>query len=232
MTVEYRDIFKSVITTQDMPQMDSLKELTSKDSFYRLVNSPSVNSNGNLVDDQCLYVPLVALGQKTGAIGSFYGHSRDELKNLFSDLGIYCKIKRYEDYEGRVYFGVLYSEDIDILDRVEFGVEDKDFGSFLGVPDRDNSWYDKEDEPNISDVTPIPKYLNLDKSELSGVEYARLVSWICRPTTGGLCRTINIGRDWYKTAENLSEHYDYDKGLDYACQEIERKNHCWYSFKD
>lgn len=214
-----------------MSQIDGLEDLTSSSSFYELVNSAGVDSSGSLVDDPCLYLPLVAIGEKTGALGTFYGHSRDELKTLFEDLGLYNKIERYEHYDRRV-FGVLYSGDVDMLDKVEFRVEDENFGSFLGVPDEDNSWYEEESEPNIPDVKPIPRYLNLEESELSGIEYARLVSWICRPTVSGLRRTINIGRSWYETAENLSAYYDYSRGLDYANQQIRREDHCWYSFTD
>lgn len=187
------------------------------------------NDDGTLIGDECLFVPLVHFGLKTGGLGTFDGEKCDRVRALFSELGLYCEVNERSEYD---HFGVLYSNNKELLNKVEFGVEDEDFGRFLGVPEQDNRWYEYNDNPNISDVKPIPEYLSLNTCDVEGLEYARLAPWICEPSIEGLQRTVCVCQEWYEVAEFLSKSHNYELGLEFAKQEMDRDEHPWYSFKN
>jgi len=80
--------------------------------------------------------------------------------------------------------------------------------------------------PSINEATPIIEYLGVEEPD--GLKYARLVSWICRPTMAGLSRTINTGSKYYNLAVRLQEKYGYHNPLSWCEDEFERLEGYWY----
>lgn len=215
----------------DVKVCGSVVNMIDKNSFNRIIelSEKTQDDDTKIIYDTALFIPAVKNGMKPGATTSFdlTETTIDEINILLSELGFAYRTKKINEYDT---IQVQYANNEEILDKIEFGVEDKNFGTFLGVPEKDNRWYDEQDMPTINEVTPIPEYLELSSYRWDGLKYARIVSWICRPTVEGLKRTIDIGKKWYNLSVKLSEDYGYELGKEYAEMRMSRLGN-WYTFR-
>lgn len=211
-----------------MNQSLDLESRILSDEFERLI---SVLSEGfSLESDTQLFVPLVMSGIKPGSSTFVKNRSVDEVSELFDDVGLHYKIEKRDTVDISGCY-VLYTANPNFLEPVDPSKEDEAYGTFLGVPDVDNEWYEEQDTPEISEVTPIPRYLDLEPSSLENLKYARLVPWICRPNEERLEATISIGKRWNQFAERLDDRFGYKKALDYVDYRISFKG-SWYTFEE
>lgn len=97
-------------------------------------------------------------------------------------------------------------------------------GRFLGVPEQDCVWFEEENSPDIEEAMPLTGAINWQPE----VRYARLVSWVCRPTEEGLSRTIDKGRQFYKACLEATRHTGLDAPVEAAVTQLQKKDHCWY----
>lgn len=182
----------------------------------------------NTIKDDTLYLPLILNGMKNGFTGGYWTvdeRFRVSASNHLQELGLPHKIHYDEEYE---LTNLHVTTDRKLLESMEHSVEDKNYGRFLGVPQEDNKWFDSGDE--ITSSIPIPKYLDRDFKD---IEYARLVSWVCKPTEEGIKRTIKIGKTWYEFAEDvLLNEYGYTNPINWAEKEMNRSNHPWYKNRE
>lgn len=211
-----------------MNQSLDLESRILSEEFERLI---SVVSEGfSSESDTQLFVPLVMSGIKPGSSTFVKNRSVNEVSELFDDVGLHYKIERRDttDISGCY---VLYTANPSLLKPVDPSREDGAYGTFLGVPDVDNKWYEEQETPEIPEVTPIPQYLDLKPSALEDLKYARLVPWICRPTEERLKATIDIGKRWDRFAEELDDRFGYRKALDYVSYRVSFEG-SWYTFEE
>lgn len=200
--------------------VQAIDALIDNDAHRRLLES--------MDPDSILYLPCVVDGLKPGMTGRCDYDDAPEVKELFKQLGLTA---RFQSESGRMLFQV--GRDERYIKNRDWNCEDELFGDFLGVPDEDNQWYNEYEEGlgKINKVTPIPKHLNLSKENWPDLKYARLVSWVCRPTKEGLQRTIEIGKEWYEFTQKLDNEYEYSEPLRNARIRMKRMDHIWYSFE-
>lgn len=171
-----------------------------------------------------LYIPLSVLGLKTGGTAWFPSKDPQEVQRHFDTLGLHTRTK----IDGKYNFtGVLYSQDKHLVNQAEFGKRDNAFGKLIGVPEEDNLWYEEDNEPRKGEATPIPEYLD-PRRAISGLKYARIVPWVCRPTESGLQRAIDTGREWLQAARKLDEECEYSGALVHAKTLMNKEKHIWY----
>jgi hypothetical protein len=199
------------------PKFDQVKY---SDTFTRLIRTNNYDTNS-----LSMYLPLVLLRKKNGLICTNLSTSSDISKNL-DDLNIPYIVQRQEEVNRYfISYNSSYLKDINISynqKQIAF-TTDNYIGKFLGVPDKDNMWFDEA--CNISEYTPLPEYLD---KKFDDIFYARLVSWICKPTEEGLNRTIKIGKEWYDVLRDVGEKYNYYGSLRSANYAMHLKNSSWY----
>jgi hypothetical protein len=204
----------------------SISEAVRSDEFNSLVQNPSPYSNINYLPDSVLYLPAVLNECKPGSTVGVRTSDLSEVRD-YSDklrhLGLHHKIVVNRNTEHTIFH---FTKELDLLDSIDYMSEDKAYGRFLGVPEADNQWYEEEESPSISEATPILDHISID--DLENIEFARLTSWICRPTLGGLRRTINIGMDFYDLACTLDRDYGFNNPLDWCDNEMVRLAGYWY----
>lgn len=219
---DQKQCFRVVSKTQTV----SISEAVSLEEFKSLVQNPRPCSNIDYLPDTVLYLPAVLEGHKPGSTAGLRTADLSEVRN-YSDnlrkLGLHHKIVVNSDTEHTIFH---FTKDLDLLDSIGYISEDKAYGRFLGVPEKDNEWYKEEASPSISEATPILDHIYVD--DVENIEYARLVSWVCRPTLDGLRRTINIGMDFYDLAYTLDSDHGFENPLDWCDDEMVRLAGYWY----
>ncbi len=210
------------LMTSDMRDINSFKNDSKKlDALLELVGH---RGNGS----EKLYIPLSALGVKPGGLAWFPYKDEKEIEKHFDTLGQHTRTKTYEKDD---FTAVLHSKDKHLVSQAEFDERNRAFGKLIGVPEEDNLWYAEDNEPRRGDATPIPEYLDL-QSPISGLKYARVVPWVCRPTESGLRRAIDMGREWFQAAQKLDEECDYSGALVHAETLIDKERHMWYGTQE
>lgn len=212
-----------VVSESDVP---ALEDAVNTNPFQSLVKNPRPHSDFEYLPDTVLYLPAVITSCKPGATTSIRTSEIPKVENhssKLSSLGMHHKISVDHDAEHTVF---RFTADEELLSGIDYREEDRAFGRFLGVPEEDNKWYDEDDMPSIDEATPILEFLGVEEPD--GLKYARLVSWICRPTMNGLNRTISTGLEYYNLAVELQEKYGYDNPLNWCEDEFERLDGYWY----
>jgi hypothetical protein len=206
------------LMTSDMRDINSFKNDSKKlDALLELVGD-----RGDTAEK--LYIPLSALGLKIGGTAWFPSQEPQEVQRHFDTLGLHTRTRIAGKYD---FTNVFYSKNKQLVNQAEFGERDRAFGELIGVPEEDNLWYEEDNEPRRGDATPIPEYLGLQRP-ISGLKYARIVPWVCRPTESGLRRAINMGREWLQVARKLDEECDYSGALVHAETLMDKERHMWY----
>lgn len=205
---------------------ESVDDFVQSEAFRAILNATA--SNAYWKSDVALYAPLVFAGKKTGALTSVRNMEPDEVKDLFERAGFVCKVT-WRKTTTPESCGVYYTRDESALAELDVDAEDAAFGRFLGVPEEDNRWMDASDMPDT--VSSIPEYLGLSFSDVPQIQYARLVSWVCKPTEERLDATIDIGREWYKFAVMLEEETGYSGARNFVEYRMTRF-HSWYTVVD
>lgn len=201
-------------------------EATNTDAFHTLMSNPRPHSDFNYLPDTVLYLPAILDGRKLGATSGIRSADISDVKDysqILKSLGLHHRIVVDHDTEHTVF---NFTDDEQLLSSIGYEEENKAYGRFLGVPEEDNKWYDEEGTPSIDEATPVLEHLGIKKVE--NIKYARLVSWICRPTIEGVKRTIKIGTKYYELANILDDEYGFNKPLNWCEDELERLEAYWY----
>lgn len=87
-----------------------------------------MDDDTKIIYDTALFIPAVKNGMKPGATTSFdlTETTIDEINILLSELGFAYRTKKIYDT-----IQVRYANNEEILNKIEFGVEDKNFGTFF-----------------------------------------------------------------------------------------------------
>lgn len=106
----------------------------------------------------------------------------------------------------------------------------EEFGKLIGVPEEDLLWFEEENSPDIKKVTPITEKVNTSNMEIkeSEFKYARLVSWVSRPTPGGIKRAVANGKKFYESNIRISSLVGDEKPRKAVQEEMGDIEHCWY----
>lgn len=212
-----------IVSESDVP---TLEDAVNMNPFQSLMKDPRPHSDFESLASAFLYLPAVITGCKPGATNIIQTSEISKVKNYSSkliSLGLHHKISVDHNLENTMF---LFTADEELLNGIDYHKEDRAFGRFLGIPEEDNKWYDEDDMPSIDEATPITEYLGIEQPD--GLKYARLVSWICRPTLDGLNRTISIGVEYYSLAVKLQEEYGFDNPLNRCEDEFDRLEDYWY----
>lgn len=202
---------------------DSVVEFVNSDAFERILDATSYTYQYR--DDVALYAPLVFVGAKTGGLTTIRGMAVEEAREMFEDVGFMCKIREWNRSD-EVGCSVYYTRNEEALEDLDMSSEDAAFGRFLGVPEEDNRWMDESD--TVDSVNSIPEFLELTEDDVPNLRYARLVSWLCRPTEERLDATISIGKSWYDFAVRLEDKSGYSGAREYAEYEMTQFG-AWYT---
>lgn len=205
-----------------------LSEVYSNDNFTSILSyeKSGISMKVNL--------PLVLSRKKRGMTGGVWGEKWKVISKNLIDLGVPHIVKNGSEINKEsdsLKLSIFYiSYNTRNLQKVDVRKENEEFGRFLGVPEKDNKWYDENDMPTIEKCTPLPDYLNLEKEKWRDLFYIKMIPWICRPTREALRRNIRIGKSWHDTLYNLSK-LDIPEPLEAANRDVHSP--CmWYDFKE
>lgn len=216
---------KTVISEREVT---NLAQVVGEDNFRFFMKNPNPHKETRLLPDRLVYLPAVLEGLKLGSTTSFRTSNErmiESYSEMFESLGIHHKMKINPGVDTTLFY---ITKDREILEELDVSREDRAFGRFLGVPDEDNSWYENDGTPSISEVTPFSEYL--DTRGIQELKYARLVSWVCEPSLQGIRRTVDIGKEYYRLAQDeLLHKYGYNNPIQWCQYQIDRWDHCWYS---
>ncbi len=96
-----------------------------------------------------------------------------------------------------------------------------EWGDFLGVPEKDCAWMNKEYNFNTSNIPHTVKgFASINNIKLKDIDYACLVPYRPYPSKEGIKRAIDIGKKYYDSAKVFDEVTNKDYAMKSVEQEI------------